>query len=86
MRHTTGKLIRGARLASKVSQVELAKKLGISSQYIANFERGVSNPPHRLIKKISKLLEINTTLLINALVSDYKESLIRKVNEGKSKK
>lgn len=81
MKYSVGTLIKEARLAKNLSQVRLAKKLGITSQYIANFERGSSNPSPKLIKKISKALRISTSVLIESLVNDYRESIIKKVGK-----
>jgi transcriptional regulator with XRE-family HTH domain len=54
-----GQYLRAKRLKQGISQVEVAKKLGYSSQFIANWERGVSSPPVHALKKIIDIYGIN---------------------------
>ena len=54
-----GQYLRQRRLEKSLSQVEVAKKLGYSSQFIANWERGVSSPPMQALKKIVDIYGIN---------------------------
>jgi transcriptional regulator with XRE-family HTH domain len=54
-----GQFLRAKRLKQGFSQVEVAKQLGYSSQFIANWERGVSSPPTPALKKIIDIYGIN---------------------------
>ena len=45
-----------ARLAKKMSQAELAEKVGVKQAYIARLESGESNPTFASINKIAKAL------------------------------
>jgi transcriptional regulator with XRE-family HTH domain len=54
-----GQYLRQRRFDKGLSQVEVAKKLGYSSQFIANWERGVSSPPMQALKKIVDIYGIN---------------------------
>lgn len=54
-----GQFLRQKRLEKGLSQVSVAKKLGYSSQFIANWERGVSSPPMQALKKIVDIYGIN---------------------------
>jgi len=54
-----GQYLRQKRLKQGLSQVEVAKQLGYSSQFIANWERGVSSPPMQALKKIIDIYGIN---------------------------
>lgn len=54
-----GQYLRQRRLDKGLSQVEVAKKLNYSSQFIANWERGVSSPPMQALKKIVDMYGIN---------------------------
>ncbi|MBP2027449.1 putative transcriptional regulator [Acetoanaerobium pronyense] len=46
-----------ARIKKEMSQKELAKKIGVSTQAISDFERGIINPSYETMKKISEALE-----------------------------
>lgn len=54
-----GQYLRQRRLEKGLSQVEVAKKLNYSSQFIANWERGVSSPPMQALKKIVEIYGIS---------------------------
>jgi len=45
-----------ARLAKKMSQAELAEKVGVKQAYIARLESGDSNPTFASINKVAKAL------------------------------
>lgn len=81
MNYTSGKLIREFRLEKKISQVKIAKALGVSSQYIANVERGVCNLAPIYIKKTCKMIGLDTELLIDVMVDDCRSSL-KKIIKG----
>lgn len=55
-----GELIRRKRFENDISQVQLAEVLDCSSQFVANWERGVSKPPLNYIKTICKVVGIKT--------------------------
>lgn len=76
MKQTThlGLFIRKARFQRKMTQRELAKRLGCTSQFVANWERGISRPPNPLLPKIQEALNIPDQDFLTFLV---KESLIR---------
>ncbi len=46
-----------ARIKKEMSQKDLAKKIGVSTQAISDFERGIINPSYETMKKISEALE-----------------------------
>ncbi len=54
---SVGKIIRDARSNAGLSQADLATALGYSTpQFVSNWERGVSLPPIKSLKKIGRLL------------------------------
>lgn len=55
-----GLYLRQKRIKKKLSQVEVAKQLGYSSQFVANWERGISSPPLDVLKDIIDIYGINT--------------------------
>lgn len=60
---TIGERIKEARLASNMTQDELAKKIGVSKNAISNYENGVSTPKVELLCAIMKHLEIDANYL-----------------------
>ncbi len=53
-----GKQVRQKRKTAKLSQEELAEKLGIHRTYMSFIERGIRNPSLLMIFKISRALKI----------------------------
>jgi transcriptional regulator with XRE-family HTH domain len=56
-------LMRVKRKEKKMSQQELADKLGVRSTTVSNYEKGVSDPSFEMLDKISNILEINLATL-----------------------
>ncbi len=56
--------IRKYRLALGISQVELAKKLGISKQCVSNWENDNIQPSIDMLIKISKFFAVSTDALL----------------------
>jgi transcriptional regulator with XRE-family HTH domain len=78
----TAKTLRTIRKKVGISQNDLADKLGFSSgQTISNIEGARCAFPRSLIKKVSKALNADEALFINALVKDYKSNLISQLND-----
>jgi len=72
-----GDLIRSTRKQKGISQVEVAKKIGRSSQFVANWEREASNPPLNIIRPVCEVIGLGIKEAKQALVQDY----IAKLNE-----
>lgn len=56
--------IRKLRLARNMSQVELAKKLGVSKQSVSNWENDNIQPSVEMLMKIAACLNTSTDLLL----------------------
>jgi len=54
-----GKRVRKTRRDRKMTQEDLAEKVGLHYTTISRIERGISNPPVQTIDKISKALKIS---------------------------
>lgn len=61
---TTGQLIRAARKRAKMTQTELAEKLGISYVGVSQWENGIRNPKHETMQKIADALGISLSELV----------------------
>jgi transcriptional regulator with XRE-family HTH domain len=52
------------RLKNKLSQKELAKRVGISVSYVSMLERGHRSPPLETVEKLAKALAVPPTKLL----------------------
>ena len=64
--------IRNLRLNRKMSQVELAKCLGVSKQSVSNWENDNIQPSIEMLIKLSKVFSVSTDYLLGL---DLKDSL-----------
>lgn len=51
--------IKNARLTAKITQAELARRLGVTPQAVSQYERGIKKPKIETIKKIADALEVS---------------------------
>lgn len=64
--------IKQRRIELGLTQVELAKKLGMkTNQQLCNFERGACAFPKNKLKKLRKVLRIDKAEMILRLLDDY---------------
>jgi len=59
-----GKRIKEIRSLQKVSQEELASKIGIHANHLSRYERDVTLPSIEVVKKIAQALEVSIDLLV----------------------
>ncbi|MFZ5944867.1 MAG: helix-turn-helix domain-containing protein [Bacillota bacterium] len=64
IRQIVGQNIRTLRLKSNITQVELAKLVGVSGSYIGYLERGKKNPSLDLLTKIAEGLNVSPDMLL----------------------
>lgn len=64
-----GKQLRTLRKKQGLTQVELARKIGVHGQYISNAERGMSALPPRSLRKLVKTVGGRSQLQL-ALIED----------------
>ncbi len=73
VKYRIGQIIRDARLASNLSQMQLAEKLGISYQQIQKYEKGMTELTLTRLYQIAEALEIPINTFIqekNLIVSE----------------
>jgi transcriptional regulator with XRE-family HTH domain len=76
-----GSLIRMARESQRMSQIELAKKLGYSSpQFVSLFERGASKVPVETLGQILEILGLDERKFIKLLVTDFKKRILHEIS------
>lgn len=87
-----GSKIRKYRKAKKITQEELAEKIGIKNNTISAYERGVIEVPHSKLLEVAKVLEIKYTHLLpiegdvnNSTISDYINKVEEELNEDQQK-
>lgn len=61
-----GERIRQLRCQRNLSQIELARQLGVSKSVISSYENNVHFPPYDVLLKISRLFNVSTDYLLNA--------------------
>lgn len=70
-------LVRSNRKSVGISQGTLSTRLGFKNgQFISNIERGLCSIPFRDIEPLSRELKIDKALIIEAMITDYKNRLI----------
>lgn len=83
MANELGKFLKQSRKSAELSQKELSKILGYeSSQFISNWERGVSRVPHPMIKKLCSALLIDAEEYVTRLVSVIEKEIWCEIYEG----
>ena len=67
---TFGSLVHSLRISDKISQVVLAKKLGISKQFLSDVEHNRKDVGISFAKKIAEALDYSIEPLIELLIRD----------------
>jgi transcriptional regulator with XRE-family HTH domain len=69
-----GQMLKEGREKSKLTQRQLAKKLGYTSpQYVSNWERGRVPPPLYVLPKVAKFTDLDSSTLVKLLVDHKRE-------------
>lgn len=64
-----GNFLKDKRAAAGLSQADVAKKLGYStSQFISNWERGLSTPPVSVLKILADMYEVSPDSMLKAVL------------------
>lgn len=81
---TIPEIIRAQRLKKKLSQVELARAVGLDSpQFIYMMEHGRSHIPYKTLGRLIEVLDLNEAKLIRILLEDFERDLNEQITEGK---
>lgn len=70
MKHEIGIRIRKFREAQKISQKELAQRIGVSNSRISNWEQGLNRPDADILAKLCQALNVSPSELLNVHLSD----------------
>ena len=69
LKYEIGKQIRKYREARRISQKELAQRLGISNSRVSNWEQGVNRPDADMIAEICVALQVSPSELLDVRLS-----------------
>lgn len=71
-----GKMLKERRIELGIQQMDIAKKLGYgSAQFVSNWERGISNPPPKAIKRLAKILELDPEIIYDEMERSFSKRL-----------
>lgn len=63
------RFLKNKRMASGLSQIEVAEKLGYStSQFVSNWERGVASPPVKTLRRLATMYKIPVKEIYNLVL------------------
>ena len=65
-----GNCLKEARVKQGLSQKDVGDHLGIHSQYISNYERGLCSPPMYSLDQLLRLLRANRDKVVLAMLKD----------------
>lgn len=71
-----GEIIKERRIELGYTQTELAKVLEVSQQHYSNWENEVWLPSAKNVKKLSNLLKIESSVLVNAIALELANRLV----------
>ena len=74
---TTGQRIKDARKKAKLTQAELACRLGITNHCISMWEKGTRNPKYDTLVRIADALGINVSNLLQTPVANADMNISR---------
>ena len=79
-----GMIVRDYRVKSKMTQMDLAQKLGYDSpQFVSLFERGLSKVPFETLGQLVVILGIPEKKIMKNIVSAYEKEINKRVEIGK---
>lgn len=67
------------RVKMGLTQGNLAKRLGVTTQFLSNVERGKARLPKPYFKKVSKLLDIPVKQMIKLRVQDLEKDMLEEL-------
>ena len=82
---TLGKLIKQERMKLKLTQLELATRVGLSSQFLSNIEREVCGVPMDYMKLFLTELKLSRHKVVDCMVNKFRENLEEHLKSSKQK-
>lgn len=81
------RLFRAKRIEANLTQSDVGRLLGYRSQFIANWERGVCNPPPEAVAKMMHFFKVHEEVVLELIgieVRKYWEKVLRTQKGRKS--
>ncbi|GAB3797322.1 hypothetical protein GCM10028868_18390 [Virgibacillus kimchii] len=75
--------MREIRKEKKLTQVDFAKKAGISTNYYASIEQGRNSPSVEVLERIAKALDVSVLYLLNDRIDDTENRVAAEVKRLK---
>lgn len=83
--HHLGLYLKELRLKAGLTQTELAIAINMHSQFVSNWERGLSAPPSRCFQAVLDLLQADREKVVKVMLTDSKKMIEAKVFAPKKK-
>jgi transcriptional regulator with XRE-family HTH domain len=80
-----GNKIKSYRKKKKLTQIELAEKLGVADTTISAYERGFVEIPRSKLIDVAKALDVNHTNLLPIEEGETKDAINEHIQEAKAK-
>lgn len=61
---TFGERLKAERIKKGVTEVEIAKELGVAQSYISKLENGIKNPSNGMLIALAKYYDVTTDYLL----------------------
>jgi len=81
-----GTYLKEKRMASKLTQAELAGLLKVHVQFVSNWERGLCAPPSHCFQQAMDILKADRKKIVAVMLLDSKRVIEAKIFENKNKK
>ena len=73
--------LKNKRIERGLSQIDVGRQLKFSSsQFISNWERGLSSPPIKVLKKLVKLYKMDAAEVIELILDHERKELKKTLN------
>lgn len=76
---TIGRFLRENREKKDLTASEVARQLKYSPQFVANWERGMSLPPFKVLRKYCKIIDVSVDSLRELIIANYIKHLDRAI-------
>ncbi len=78
-----GIFLKEARVELGLSQKDIAEKVGIHTQYVSNYERGLCAPPSHSFGAILKLLKVKKEDVVDVMLEDSRREIEARVYKNR---
>lgn len=81
-----GSRLKNEREKRKWSQVDVAKKIGITNAVLSNYERDIRDPDTETLKKLAELYDVTTDYLLGRVDNNDEEEFQTFINDPELKR